>query len=187
MAAEDGNRWKGLVLGFLAGIAGILAMRVYWQQVRKLTGRDPRKDYDESDVPETDAMDAISLVGQQHKKGESTTAAMGRIVYEQFTGEEPGEETKSALSYLLHWLIGMSGSGVYGAARTKSSLLDLQGGMALANGLWLFGDQLTGPLLGLTEGPTAYPPQMHMHAWGAHVAYGLASAFVTQLLYRLTP
>ena len=187
MASNKRNRWKGLVLGFFGGIAGILAMRLYWLRVQQLTGRDPRKDYDESEVPDTDALDSISLVGRQHKEGESTTAAMGRIIYRQFTGEEPGKETKSALSYLVHWLIGTSGSSVYGAARTKAGLLDVQGGLALGNALWLLGDEMAGPLLGLTQGPTAYPPQMHVHTWGAHMAYGLASATATQLLYRLLP
>lgn len=187
MASNKGNRWKGLVLGFFGGIAGLLAMRAYWQQVQQLTGRDPRSDYDESDVPDTEALDSISVVGKQQKEGESTTAAMGRIIYEQFTGEEPGEETKSALSYLVHWLIGTSGSAVYGAMRARSSVVDVKGGLGLATGLWLFGDELMGPLLGLTRGPTAYPPQMHLHTWGAHVAYGMASALATQLLYRLAP
>ncbi|MFW6097761.1 MAG: hypothetical protein ACOC9Z_06780 [Chloroflexota bacterium] len=187
MASNEGNRWKGLVLGFFGGIVGLLAMRIYWQKVQQLTGHDPRTDYDESDVPDTEALDDISVVGKQKKEGESTTAAMGRILYDQFKGEEPGEETKSALSYLVHWLIGMSGSAVYGAMRTKAPVVDVEGSLGLATGLWLFGDELTGPLLGLSPGPTAYPPQMHLHTWGAHVAYGVASALATQLLYRLAP
>ena len=187
MASNERNHWKGLVLGAIGGIAGILAMRAYWQQVKQMTGRDPRKDFDESDVPDTDVLDSVSLVGQHYKQGESTTAALGRIAYQQITGKEPGQETQNLLSYLIHWLIGMGSSGAYGATRTQSGVLDITGGAALGTTLWLLGDEMAMPLVGLAKGPTAYPPDLHLHSWGAHIAYGLASAATTQLLYRLVP
>lgn len=187
MSSHEPNRWKGLVLGTIGGIAGILAMRAYWQQVRQLTGRDPRKDFDQSDVPDMDVLDSVSLVGQHYKHGESTTDALGRIAYQQFTGKEPEQETQTLLSYLIHWLIGMASSGAYGATRTQSGVVDIPGGAALGTALWLLGDEMAMPLVGLTRGPTAYPPELHVHSWGAHIAYGLASATTTQVLYRLTP
>lgn len=91
------------------------------------------------------------------------------------------------LSYIIHWLIGAVTSGVYGAARTGSGVPDIPGGAALGTALWLLGDEMAMPLVGLTGGPTAYPPELHVHSWGAHIAYGLASATTTQVLYRLTP
>jgi hypothetical protein len=93
MSSTERNRWKGLVLGMVGGIAGVLAMRVYWQQVEQLTGRDPRKDYDQSEVPDTDVLDSVSLVGKHHRQGESSTAALGRIAYQQVTGKGPDQET----------------------------------------------------------------------------------------------
>ena len=187
MSSTERNRWKGLVLGMLGGIAGVLAMRAYWQQVQQLTGHDPRKDYDQSDVPDTDVLDSVSLVGTHHRQGESSTAALGRIVYQQVAGKEPNQETKTALSYIIHWLISMFAGGAYGAARTASGVPDILGGATLGTTLWLLGDEMLMPLVGLTRGPTAYPPELHVHSWGAHMAYGLASATTTQLLYRLVP
>ena len=57
---------------------------------------------------------------------------------------------------------------------------------ALGVGLWLFGDEVVMPLSGLAKGPTAYPMELHAHAFGAHVAYGLATAAATQALQQLT-
>lgn len=184
---NDGNRWKGLVLGLIGGIAGVLAMRLYWQQVKAITGRDPRTEFDESDVPATDALDSVAVAGKHHKQGESSTAAMGRILYEQVTGNEPPQETKTVLSYVIHWILSMLVSGLYGAARPGAGMLDIPGGLATGTALWLFGDEMLMPLAGLTKGPTAYPPELHAHGWGAHAAYGIASSAATQLLYRLTP
>lgn len=187
MSSTEQNRWKGLVLGMLGGIAGVLAMRAYWQQVQQLTGHDPRTDFDESDVPDTDDLDDVSLIGKHHQEGESTTAALGRIAYHQVTGKEPDQQTKTTLSYLIHWVISMLTSGAYGAARTRAPLVDIPGGLALGTGLWLFGDEIAMPLVGLTKGPTAWPPALHAYGWGAHIAYGVVSATATQVLYRLTP
>ena len=187
MRSPEPNRWKGLVLGMLGGIGGVLAMRAYWQQVRRITGHDPRKDYDQSDVPDTDILDSVSLIGRHHKQGESSTAALGRLAYQKVTGEEPDQQTKTTLSYVIHWLISMVAGGAYGSTRTKSLVLDVAGGAALGTALWLLGDETFMPLAGLTDGPTAYPPELHAHSWGAHIAYGLATASTTQLLYRLVP
>jgi hypothetical protein len=186
MTHHQPNRWKGFVLGALGGVAGVLAMQYYWQVVSALAGEDPRKVSTKSDAAEPQALDSISLIGQHHEAGESSTAAVGRIAYRLITGQEPqSEETKTALSYLVHWGISMAMSGVYGAVRGPVGAPDIRGGLALGNGLWFCGDELAMPLLGLTDGPTAYPPALHAHAWGAHLAYGLASSAVTQLLYRV--
>jgi hypothetical protein len=187
MSVREQNRWKGLVVGMLGGIAGVVAMRAYWQQVQRLTGRDPRTGFDETEVPDIEALDSLSIVGRHHREGESSTAAMGRIIYQQITGKEPGQETRMALSYIIHWVISMFAGGAYGATRTKSNMPDLAGGAILGTVLWLFGDETLMPLVGLTKGPTAYPLQLHIHSWGVHMAYGLASATATQLLYRLLP
>jgi hypothetical protein len=187
MTHHEVNRWKGFVLGALSGVAGVLAMRAYWQAATAITGQDPRQVSKEGETPPAlRALDSISLVGRNHKEGESSTEAMGRILYRLVVGQEPqSQETRTTLSYLIHWIISMFMSGVYGAARGPAGAPDAQGGMALGAGLWLFGDELAMPLLGLTDGPTAYPPQLHAHSWGAHLAYGLASSGATQLLHLL--
>lgn len=102
------------------------------------------------------------------------------------TGKEPNRELEMVLSHIIHWLIGMTASGAYGAARMASNVPYIPGGAALGTALWLLGDEMAMPLPGLTKGPTAYPPELHVHSWGTHLAYGLASATTTQLLYRLT-
>jgi hypothetical protein len=183
MTQRRTNRWKGFVLGGFGGVAGVLAMRYYWKGAKAITGRDPRTVQKENQEPQP--LDDISLVGKQHKEGESSTDAMGRIIYQSITGREPGDETKLALSYVIHWIVSMFASGAYGALRGPAYVPDFEGGTTLGVGLWLFGDELAMPALGLTKGPTAYPAELHAHALGAHIAYGLASSAVTQLLQAI--
>jgi hypothetical protein len=177
------NRWKGFVLGAVGGIAGVLAMRSYWKAVTVLVGDDPRK---QSDKGPPHTLDSISLIGQHHEAGESTTAAVGRIAYQAIAGKPPeSQETRTLLSELVHWLLSLVMGGVYGAIRRRADLPDVPGGLALGVGLWFFGDEVAMPLLGLANGPTAYPPTLHAYALGAHIPYGLATSATTQLLQQI--
>ncbi len=179
---EQVNRWKGLVLGAVGGAAGIQAMKGYWQAINAITGKDPRQESNKEPGP----LDDISLVGQQHKEGEGSTEAAGRIIYKGVTGKEPKtKETKTTLSTEVHWAFGLSMAALYGAVRGSARIPDLLGGLALAVGLWGLGDELAVPLLGLAEGPTSSPPELHAHTLGAHVAYGLATAAVAQTLDKI--
>ena len=179
------NRWKGFTLGALGGLAGVVAMEYYWKAASALAGGDPREQKKDSQEP--GPLDDISLVGKHHKEGESSTEAAGRIAYRLVTGKEPqSDETKNTLSYLVHWLQSMIMGGAYGATRPNASFPDIPGGIAFGAAVWLFGDELVVPALGLAGGPTAYPPQLHAHAFGAHMVYGIATAATTRLFDKLT-
>ncbi len=177
------NHWKGLALGVVGGVAGVLAMQYYWQAVTALTGQDPRKATTDAGPH---ALDNLSLVGQQHEADESSTAAVGRLLNAAATGkEEPKKETKATLSTLVHWGYSLTVAGLYGAVRGGTGVPDAGGGLVYGTGLWLFGSELAVPLLGLADGPTTQPLASHAHGLGAHVVYGLATAATTQVLYRL--
>lgn len=178
---ENSNPWKGLVLGALGGAAGLLAMDAYWTAVGRLSGADPRTQQRKNGMLAT-----ISLIGQQHREGESATEALGRIICRRVTGHDPrSEELRTALSTLIHWTVSMGLGGLYGAVRRRASPPDGVGGLTFGTAVWLFGDELFNPLVGLAKGPTAYPAAVHGHALGAHLVYGMATSAVTQVLRRL--
>jgi uncharacterized membrane protein YagU involved in acid resistance len=176
------NRWKGLVLGIAGGAAGALAMSAYWQLATQIEGKDPRKT-DVNSPPDT--LDSISLLGNNHRPGESSTAALGRVLYTAVTGSEPSDEMKNALSYALHWLFSTGFGAAYGFLRPRADAPDLVGGVALGTTVFLMGDELAMPAMGFADGPTAYPLSLHLHSFGAHLAYGIASAAVTQALHQV--
>ncbi|MGH2537563.1 MAG: hypothetical protein ACRDHL_09235 [Candidatus Promineifilaceae bacterium] len=182
---SDENAWKGLVLGLVGGAAGLLAMRFYWNRLEPLLpGQEGNgRGSDEGEAPAE--LEGISLVGKQYRGDESSTAALGRLLYTEVSGSEPNKELKEALSYLVHWGYGVAQGGVYGVTHTAAGGLDPAGGMLFGAGLWLLGDELIVPLLGLQGGPTSVSGLQHLHRLGAHLAYGLATALTTQTLRRL--
>jgi len=186
--AKETNHWRGFFIGVAGSLAGLLAMQAYWNYVAPRVKANitlKKKDV----YPPNTNLDDISLVGQQYEEKESSTDALGRMLYQKIMGKEPrSKETKALLSYLIHWLYGMVQGGMYGAMRgtnSKTHGLDLTGGAAFATGLWLLGDELAVPMLGLQGGPTTVTPADHVNRLGAHLAYGLATTAITRVLNRM--
>ena len=173
------NLFKHIAAGVAGGIVGTLAMDYYWKAVTALEGNDPRSLTAEN-APDT--LDDVSAVGKQRKDGEGSTAAVGRKVHEALTGEEPSSEKKTDLSNAVHWAYGSAMGGAYGTVRDPVRGADLLGGATFGTALWAVGDELMVPVLGLSKGPTAFPKKQHVHRFGAHLAYGCATAVTTQTL-----
>lgn len=177
---DQPNRWRGFLLGLVGGAVGTMAMGGYWKAATALVGKDPRA-VGREDGPH--ALDSISLIGRHHGEEESSTAAIGRIAYAVVAGKAPQtDETKAALSYLVHYGYGSLQGGLYGALTGEPGRREVIDGAAYGTGLWLLGDELAIPLLGLADGPGKYPLGQHLHRWGAHLCYGLATAATTKAL-----
>ncbi len=176
------NPWKGFLLGAVASITGTLAMGYYWKAVTAVRGKDPRTESNDSNLH---ALDDISLVGTHYKKGESSTATIGRLLYQLFSGKEPAsEETRTTLSNLVHYSYGMMMGGVYGATREAAQVADIPAGLSFGSGLWLT-SEVALPALGLSAGPTTQSLASHAYGLGAHFVYGLATATTANLLGRV--
>lgn len=172
---------KQFAAGVVGGAVGTLAMDYYWKAATALSGQDPRS-LTAEEAPDT--LDEMSAIGQQHEEGEPSTVALGRKAHETITGDEPSSEEKKTLSHTVHWTYGSMMGGVYGVLRGPTGGADLSGGTAYGTALWAVGDELMVPLLGLAKGPTAFPMKQHVHRFGAHIAYGTATALTTQALMR---
>lgn len=197
---DNDNRGNDILLGLLGGAVGVMAMDLFSQQIMPLLQSDDEKKQgqqgqqgnnhqEQSQWQQIDALDSISVIGKHHRQQESSTAALGRMVYQWLADEEPGKETKSMLSYGVHWGYGIAQGGVYGAwqGETVGEELgeEVAKGVAFGTALWLFGDEGIVPLLGLQKGPTASPLSNHAQRLAMHMVYGAATAVATHALKRV--
>jgi hypothetical protein len=187
MDQYESKPWKGFVLGVVGSVAGLAAMSLYWQYVAPQLsgGEENSQEETEGGNGQQRPFDNISLVGKYYREEESSTEALGRRLYENVTGYTPRSETREMLSYLIHWGYGLAQGGLYGALRSSANGLDLKGGLLYGTGLWLLGDELAVPALGLQGGPTSVSSEQHLNRLGAHLAYGLGTAAATQILRRI--
>lgn len=119
----------------------------------------------------------------RHLPDESSTAALGRIAYEKLTGRSPSPRTKEALSWAVHIGYGLAAATLFASFRERPRVL--RDGIAFGAALWLFGDELAVPLLGLADKPTAYHPSRHVQSLAQHLGFGVATAAATRAMEAL--
>jgi hypothetical protein len=161
-----------VAFGLMGSMAGLAVMDWVMKRTAPLVGEDDREH------------ESVSLIGTQHREGESSTTALGRHVYAGVTGREPDEDRKEKLGYAAHYAQGMTMGALYGALRAdrERPYLDVAGGALFGLGLWAVADETVVPLLGLKDSFSSYPPSQHLQALGGHLAYGVATAAASQLL-----
>lgn len=183
MIRTDKQHLDGLLRGALGSLAGLTAMALFFKVTQAVSGGGGNgADDGEGILERHDGLDDISVAGQQTREDEPATATVGRLAYDAAAGHEPNEETKQKLGQAVHWGYGVLVGGIYGALRPSAPMPDLAAGLGYGTALWLIGDEIMVPLLGLAEGPTAHSIPDHATALAAHLAFGAATASATQAL-----
>ncbi len=172
------ERWKGLFVGALGGLAGWYAARFYWRNLAPLLfPYEPGRE----DIPNADPP---SPLGRQFRRGETASMALGRIAYTQMTDKEPQAlETRLLLGELVHLGVGVGTGAFYGTTRRVRRPVDILGGLFFGLWLWL-SDTFGAAFLGLRAGPEAFSTQQHVWRLTGHWVYSFTTANVTRILYR---
>jgi hypothetical protein len=175
------NLPKKLAYGLLGGAAGLLAMELVKRATAPLVPRGTPR----STNAELTARSSMSVVGRYHGPEESATDAVGRIAYQAVTGRAPSPATQRRLSWAVHIGYGLAVASLYGAirgGRDRGIARAVLGGALFGAGLWLLGDELAVPLLGLSDKPTTYPVKSHLQSLAQHLGFGVATAATTGVL-----
>jgi hypothetical protein len=111
----------------------------------------------------------------------ATVKTAQRISREVFQHELTSTEKKLA-GPAVHYAYGSLVGALYGGL--AEFLPGVSAGMGLPFGiaLWLLGDEIAVPALGLSKPPTEYPPQMHADALAAHLMYGVTTDMLRRVL-----
>lgn len=183
--------WRDTLVGMAAGVVGTAVMNQFWKVLEAASSDEDDGGSEDAEatgqLEEEGLLDDVALVGPYHREEESAPETAARVVYEKLQGEEPDDETRAALANRAHWAMGMALGAAYGLLRgSRGSGLDVGGGLAFGAGAWLAADEIMVPILGLSEGPTAHPPEAHVQGLGAHLVYGVATAAAARVLDGMT-
>jgi len=170
---------RGITIG-VAGAAGLAIMELVRRKTAAWVKPPPKNPMD---VFSSDRS-LLTPLGTNHLPDESATAALGRIAYEKLTGEPPSDRTKEALSWAIHIGYGLLVTALFATVRERPRVL--RDGIAFGTGLWLFGDEIAVPLLGLADKPSAYSTSHHAQALAQHLGFGVATAAATRALEALS-
>jgi len=177
---RNGNN-RAMLHGAVASLAGVLAMDMYTRAMKKFVApnKPPRKR-----SRKRGALDDISAVGMQARKDEPSTETVARLAYKAVADEELTKQTRERMGQVVHWVYGIGVGAIYGALRSRFPSSPMIAGLGYGTALWLLGDEIAVPVLGLSKGPTAHAPAVHAKSLGAHLVYGLTTAAATRALSR---
>jgi hypothetical protein len=171
----------------VGSLAGLAAMNLYKQRVTprmQEMGSGRLEGWGEGEMVQR--YQDVSIYGQQFSEEQSPGEVIGRRLYRRLAGSEPrSKEAVSMVSSLAHSGSRLLQGGLYGAMQRKSNVLDLRTGALFGLVMWLYGEEIVVPLLGLKAGPTQLPPRQHLDRLGSNVAFGVGTAVATQLLKRM--
>jgi len=169
---------RGMAAGLLAGAAASWAMN----QFQAMRPTRQCKGTREFSGGESSARDRPS--SQKHEGGddENATVKTAVAISRNLFQHELTDREKQIAGPLVHYGFGALVGALYGGLAELLPFARAGLGLPFGFALWLLGDEIAVPALGLAERPTEYPPEVHADALAAHFMYGITTDVLRRVL-----
>jgi hypothetical protein len=119
--------------------------------------------------------------GGKQEEQDATVATAQAISRKVFHHELSGGERQIA-GPAVHYAYGSLVGAIYGGLAERFPILGAGFGLPFGFVLWLLGDEIAVPALGLGKGPTEVSPEVHADALASHFLYGLTTDVMRRVL-----
>ncbi len=116
---------------------------------------------------------------------DDATVETAKVISRNVFGHELQESEKEPAGAAVHYAFGTVTGGLYGALAEVSPQVTMGAGVPFGAAFWLIADEVTVPLLGLSKGPTEYPPSTHAYALASHLVYGVTAELSRRALRQV--
>ncbi len=172
------DQWlKGAAAGAVAGLAASFAMNLLMNGVARLiTGKaanDPQRNKELIAEAVSDWQERADPTGE-------AADSLSRMVW----GRGLTPRQRHLAGPVVHYAFGTALGAGYGAAVESVPAMSAGLGVPFALGVWLAGDEIANPLLGLTAPPNRVPLASHAAQFASHIVYGMVLETVRRALRR---
>jgi putative membrane protein len=181
--SRHNDLWKGLAAGIVGGLVASWTMNRFqdvWSKLAK--GIESGQDNQFQNVWGELAGGVERSTGKGGPQADSqtevqddTTVRAASAVSEGLFGHKLTPSQKKVGGTAVHYVLGTGVGGLYGATAEIAPKVTAGVGLPFGAVFWLVVDEGAVPLLGLSKGPTAYPPSTHVYALSSHFVYGLTA------------
>lgn len=170
---------RGMAAGLLAGCAASWVMNQF-QQMRPQHAPDSGGG-DRGETAKSQSDDNQKGLHQSSDLDENATVKTAQRISRKLFEHELSEPEKQVAGPAVHYAYGSVVGALYGGL---SELLPVSAGLGLPFGfaLWLLGDEIAVPALGLGKQPQEYAPEVHADALAAHFMYGATTDLLRRVL-----
>lgn len=183
---HNGNQSADVLKGFVAGLAaGLVAswtmnqFQAAWTRIAE--GSEKSHGAQSMQPAEGSKGDQQQDVNEQDDATVETAKVISRNVF----GHELKESEKEPAGAVVHYAFGTATGGLYGALAEVSPQVTMAAGLPFGAVFWLIADEVTTPLLGLSEGPTEYPVSTHVYSLASHLVYGVTAEVTRRALRQV--
>jgi putative membrane protein len=100
-----------------------------------------------------------------------------QVMNRQLTREE-----LAVAAPLVHYAFGAGMGGIYGGLAEVLPAVRVCAGAGYATAVWIGGDEVAVPMLGLSDPDAEYPIELHAQAFASHIVYGVTMELVRRAL-----
>ena len=180
---DDNNVWKGLAAGLIGGLVASWTMNRFqdvWSQVAKGIQSGPVNQFQNISGKRAEEATGVQdpVSGSKPEVQDDTTVRAASAVSEGVFGHKLTQSEKKLGGTAVHYVLGTGVGGLYGAAAEIAPNVTAAAGLPFGAAFWLVVDEGAVPLLGLSEGPMAYPLSTHAYALSSHFVYGVTAEVV---------
>src|SRR5579875_675865 len=158
--------WKSIAAGALGGLAAAFAMNQFenvWSIASKALSDGHQQQQTSNEIEEDSTVNAAKMISRN-------------VFHHELT-----EDEKKWAGPLVHYGLGAELGAFYGALSEVMPAATTCRGLGYGTAVWLAGDEIAVPVLGLSKPDSEVPLSSHLNALGSHLVYG----FVTELVLRL--
>jgi uncharacterized membrane protein YagU involved in acid resistance len=171
---RKGDVLKGLAAGLAGGLVASWTMNQFQAAWSKLVAGFEKPHGAQSMQPSEG--DNAERAGDKNKENQDdATVKAAKAISEGIFGYELKDNEKKNAGAVVHYAFGTPTGGLYGAVAEFAPGVTTAAGMPFGAAFWLVADEIAVPLLGLSKGPTEYPPSTHAYALASHLVYGLTA------------
>jgi len=169
---RNGDLLKGLAAGLVGGLVASWTMNQF-QAAWSKAMEGFEKPHGAQSMQPSEGEHALQLSGESKEDQDDATVKAARAVSEGIFGHQLKRNEKKPAGALVHYVFGTATGGLYGAVAEATPEVTVGAGLPFGAAFWLAADEVAVPLLGLSKGPTEYPPSTHAYALASHLVYGL--------------
>jgi putative membrane protein len=180
------NIYKGAVAGFAGGLAASFVMNQFQALWGKLLANEERPHGAQSlqqGSPDHGIGRELAERGVDDPDDDAT-ARTGNAVAELVLHRHLTKYEKEKAGTVVHYAFGAGSGAIYGAMAEFVPAATACEGTAFGAAVWLMADEVVVPAVGLSRKPTDYPLSIHVHAFAAHIVYGLTTEVVRRAVRR---
>lgn len=173
--SADRDVWKGLVAGMIGGLFASWMMNEYEAAVQRVSKSWKANDSRQRTAKHKQPSQQPANRGSSQSEDTNATAKMADLVSEKVLHRKLSLEEEKKAAPVVHYGYGALAGGLYGAAAEIVPAVKKGGGTFYATALFVGGDEIAVPALGLSRPALTYPLSVHANALASHLVYGLST------------